>query len=76
LLLLNTNYADPFFLFTIFPAEKTNAFLGTECLTVVETDNDTPYYLNLHCGGILRCVAWQSALRCSPERVRPKTPNQ
>ncbi len=52
LLLLNTNYADLSFLFTILPGEKTNAFLGTECLAVVETDNDTPYFLNLHCGDV------------------------
>ena len=52
LFLLNTNYADLSFLFTILPGEKTNAFLGTECLAVVETDNDTPYFLNLHCGDV------------------------
>jgi type IV secretion system protein VirB4 len=46
--LLNTNYADLSFLFTILPGEKTNVFLGTECLAVVETDNSTPYFLNLH----------------------------
>jgi len=52
LYLLNTNYADLSFLFTILAGEKTNAFLGTECLAVVETDNDTPYFLNLHCGDV------------------------
>jgi type IV secretion system protein VirB4 len=52
LYLLNTNYADLSFLFTILPGEKTNAYLGTEYLAVLETDNDTPYYLNLHCGEI------------------------
>jgi type IV secretory pathway VirB4 component len=36
------------FLFTILPGEKTNAHLGTEYLAVVETDNSTPYFLNLH----------------------------
>jgi hypothetical protein len=36
------------FLFTILPGEKTNAFLGTECLA----GNDTPYFLNLHCGDV------------------------
>jgi type IV secretion system protein VirB4 len=45
---LNTNYADLSFLFTILPGEKTNAHLGTEYLAVVETDNSTPYFLNLH----------------------------
>src|ERR1700722_4440324 len=48
LFLLNTNYADLSFLFTILPGEKTNAHLGTEYLAVVETDNSTPYFLNLH----------------------------
>src|SRR5579863_5966945 len=48
LYLLNTNYADLSFLFTILPGEKTNAHLGTEYLAVVETDNSTPYFLNLH----------------------------
>jgi type IV secretion system protein VirB4 len=52
LYLLNTNYADLSFLFTILPGEKINAYLGTEYLAVLETDNDTPYYLNLHCGEI------------------------
>ena len=48
LYLLNTNYADLSFLFTIFTGEKTNAHLGTEYLAVLETDNSTPYFLNLH----------------------------
>ena len=52
LLLLNTNYADLSFLFTILPGEKVNAYLGAEYLAVMETDNQTPYYLNLHCGEI------------------------
>ena len=34
LYLLNTNYADLSFLFTILPGEKTNAHLGTEYLAV------------------------------------------
>ena len=37
--LLNTNYADLSFLFTILPGEKINAHLGTEYLAVLETDN-------------------------------------
>lgn len=49
---LNTNYADLSFLFTILPGEKTNAHLGTEYLAVLETDNQTPYYLNLHEGEV------------------------
>ncbi len=52
LLLLNTNYADLSFLFTILPGEKVNAYLDAEYLAVMETDNQTPYYLNLHCGEI------------------------
>ena len=44
LYLLNSNYADLSFLFTILPGEKTNPYLGTEYLAVLETDNDTPYY--------------------------------
>jgi type IV secretion system protein VirB4 len=52
LYLLNTNYADLSFLFTILPGEKTNAHLGTEYLAVLETDNSTPYFLNLHNGDV------------------------
>jgi len=48
LYLLNTNYADLSFLFTILAGEKRNAHLGTEYLAVLETDNATPYFLNLH----------------------------
>ena len=43
--LLNTNYADLSFLFTILPGEKVNAHLGAEYLAVLETDNATPYFL-------------------------------
>jgi type IV secretion system protein TrbE len=50
--LLNSNYADLSFLFTILPGEKTNSHLGTEYLAVLETDNQTPYYLNLHEGEV------------------------
>ena len=46
--LLNSNYADLSFLFTILPGEKRNPHLGTEYLAVLETDNNTPYFLNLH----------------------------
>ena len=48
LYLLNSNYADLSFLFTILPGEKTNAHLGSEYLAVLESDNATPYFLNLH----------------------------
>jgi type IV secretion system protein VirB4 len=50
--LLNSNYADLSFLFTILPGEKMNTHLGTEYLAVLETDNCTPYYLNLHEGEV------------------------
>ncbi|HEY1743753.1 MAG TPA: type IV secretion system DNA-binding domain-containing protein, partial [Granulicella sp.] len=52
LYLLNSNYADLSFLFTILPGEKHNAHLGTEYLAVLETDNSTPYFLNLHNGEV------------------------
>jgi type IV secretion system protein VirB4 len=52
LLLLNTNYADLSFLFTVLPGETRNQHLGTEYLAVMETDNSTPYYLNLHNGEV------------------------
>lgn len=52
LCLLNTNYADLSFLFTILPGEKVNPHLGTEYLAVLETDNSTPYFLNLHNGEV------------------------
>jgi type IV secretion/conjugal transfer VirB4 family ATPase len=50
--LLNSNYADMSFLFTIHPGEKTNTHLRSEYLAVLETDNATPYYLNLHNGEV------------------------
>ena len=49
---LNSNYADLSFLFTIHTGETTNAHLGTEYLAVLETDNETPYFLNLHNGEV------------------------
>ncbi|HEY1742470.1 MAG TPA: DUF87 domain-containing protein [Granulicella sp.] len=52
LYLLNTNYADLSFLFTILPGEKRNPHLGMEYLAVLETDNATPYFLNLHNGEV------------------------
>ncbi len=48
LYLLNTNYADLSFLFTILTGEKTNEHLGTKYLAVLGADNSTPYFLNLH----------------------------
>jgi len=52
LYLLNTNYADLSLLFTIVPGEKTNPHLGAEYLAALETDNSTPYFLNLHNGEV------------------------
>jgi type IV secretion system protein VirB4 len=52
LYLLNSNYADLSFLFTIHPGERTNRHLGAEYLAVLETDNATPYFLNLHNGEV------------------------
>jgi len=52
LYLLSANYADLSFFFTILPGEKHNAHLDAEYLAVLETDNATPYFLNLHNGEI------------------------
>ncbi len=46
--LLNRNYADLSFLFTLHMGEKENRHLGTEHLAVLETRQQTPYFLNLH----------------------------
>ena len=56
LYLLNTNSAALSFLFTILPGEKTNMHLGTEYLAVLETDNSTPYFLNLQNGEVARTL--------------------
>jgi type IV secretory pathway VirB4 component len=48
LFLLNSNYADISFLFTVHPGVTWNGHLDREYLAVLETDNATPYYLNLH----------------------------
>jgi type IV secretory pathway VirB4 component len=50
--MLLDNYADLSFFFTILQGEKHNPHLGTEYLAVMETDNATPYYLNLHNGEV------------------------
>jgi type IV secretion system protein VirB4 len=52
MLMLNTNYADMSFLFTIHSGNKRNGYLKSEYLAVLETTNKTPYYLNLHDGEI------------------------
>jgi type IV secretion system protein TrbE len=48
LYLLNTNYADFSFLFTLHGGEKRNSHLREEYLAVLETNHHTPYFLNLH----------------------------
>lgn len=49
MLILNTNYADYSFIFTLESGHKMNSHLGQEYLAVLETNHRTPYYLNLHC---------------------------
>jgi energy-coupling factor transporter ATP-binding protein EcfA2 len=48
LYLLNTNYADFSFLFTLHSGEPRNQHLRAEYLAVLETNHHTPYFLNLH----------------------------
>ena len=48
LYLLNTNYADFSFLFTLHGGEPRNQHLHQEYLAVLETNHHTPYFLNLH----------------------------
>ncbi|MGB9068879.1 MAG: type IV secretion system DNA-binding domain-containing protein [Candidatus Acidiferrales bacterium] len=48
LYLLNTNYADFSFLFTLHSGEPRNSHLREEYLAVLETNHHTPYFLNLH----------------------------
>jgi type IV secretion/conjugal transfer VirB4 family ATPase len=48
LYLLNTNYADSSFLFTLHCGEPRNPHLRQEYLAVLETNHHTPYFLNLH----------------------------
>ena len=48
LYLLNTNYADFSFLFTLQSGEPRNPHLRKEYLAVLETNHNTPYFLNLH----------------------------
>ena len=74
LYLLNTNYADLSFLFTILPGEKTNAHLGTEYLAVLETDNSTPYFLNLHNGEVAHTLilGMTGSGKCFLRRFQPQ----
>ena len=46
--LLNTNCADLSLIFTLDTGEPLNRHLGQEYLAVLETNHNTPYYLNLH----------------------------
>jgi type IV secretion system protein VirB4 len=46
--LLNANYADYSFLFTLHTGERQNKHLKAEYLAVLETNHRTPYFLNLH----------------------------
>lgn len=46
--LLNTNCADLSLIFTLGTGEPVNRHLGQEYLAVLETNHNTPYYLNLH----------------------------
>ncbi len=48
LYLLNTNYADFSFLFTLHCGEHRNSHLRQEYLAVLETNHNSPYFLNLH----------------------------
>jgi type IV secretion system protein VirB4 len=52
LYILNANYADLSFFFTILTGETHNPHLDAEYLAVLESDNATPYFLNLHNGEV------------------------
>lgn len=46
--LLNTNYADYSFLFTLHTGQQHNPHLGREYLAILETSHSSPYFFNLH----------------------------
>jgi type IV secretion system protein VirB4 len=48
LLISNANYADFSFIFTLHCGDPVNPHLDREYLAVLETNHQTPYYLNLH----------------------------
>jgi len=48
MLITAVNYADISFLFTVSTGDRRNFHLGTEYLTLFETEHNTPYYFNLH----------------------------
>lgn len=52
MLVTNVNYADLSFLFASSSGEQRNEHLNAEYLSVFETAQGTPYYLNLHYGEI------------------------
>jgi type IV secretion/conjugal transfer VirB4 family ATPase len=45
---LNTNYADYSFLFTLHTGEQWNKHLDREYLAILETNHSSPYFFNLH----------------------------
>jgi type IV secretion system protein VirB4 len=48
LALLETNYADLSFLFTLDTGERRSSHLDAEALAIFETQHQTPYHFNLH----------------------------
>ncbi len=56
--LLSGNYADVSFLYAPHPGEKTNNYLRSEHLVVLETNDQTPYYFNLHEGDKLGALVF------------------
>jgi type IV secretion/conjugal transfer VirB4 family ATPase len=48
LALLETNYADLSFLFTLDSGRRISSHLGGEALTIFETRHQTPYFFDLH----------------------------
>lgn len=46
--LLETNYADLSFLFTLETGEPHSSYLNAEALATLETEHQTPYHFNLH----------------------------
>lgn len=55
--LLDTNCADLSFLFSAHTGEVRNTHLGgAEYLAVLETNQGTPYFWNLHCGDIAHTI--------------------
>ena len=52
MLITNVNYADLSFLFASNAGEPRNKHLNAEYLSIFETQQGTPYYLNLHYGEV------------------------